>query len=313
MTSCSHPINNFAQTKIILSENDSDNRYKKLNLKRSGITMWFERWFLSSNAKDIGVLYLIYALFSGLIKPELTNLAICLESVLILLFFIIIQKYLWADNYIYRNLRDFTQELFIIYMFSFLFLIHTFNLYYFFCTSNLELFNFNLQTNLFILVLFSIKNKVNLLKKQSMSTNCSTNYKNELGSYLAGLIESDGSLVVPKNVQNRPTIKIVFNLKDKPLAKCLMDTIKSGSIQSASENSVEYVVRDKIGIVNIVNLINGEFRTPKIGALHNLIDWINANPKYNSSKFINKMPLNITPLTSNSWFSGFSYFFLVIS
>jgi cytochrome c oxidase subunit 1 len=29
--------------------------------------MWFERWFLSSNAKDIGVLYLIYALFSGLI------------------------------------------------------------------------------------------------------------------------------------------------------------------------------------------------------------------------------------------------------
>jgi len=36
-------------------------------LKTSGISMWFERWFLSSNAKDIGVLYLIYALFSGLV------------------------------------------------------------------------------------------------------------------------------------------------------------------------------------------------------------------------------------------------------
>lgn len=36
-------------------------------MKTSGISMWFERWFLSSNAKDIGVLYLIYALFSGLI------------------------------------------------------------------------------------------------------------------------------------------------------------------------------------------------------------------------------------------------------
>lgn len=33
----------------------------------SRITMWFERWFLSSNAKDIGVLYLIFALFSGLV------------------------------------------------------------------------------------------------------------------------------------------------------------------------------------------------------------------------------------------------------
>jgi cytochrome c oxidase subunit 1 len=30
------------------------------------ITMWKERWFLSSNAKDIGTLYLIFALFSGL-------------------------------------------------------------------------------------------------------------------------------------------------------------------------------------------------------------------------------------------------------
>lgn len=29
--------------------------------------MWWERWFLSSNAKDIGTLYLIFALFSGLL------------------------------------------------------------------------------------------------------------------------------------------------------------------------------------------------------------------------------------------------------
>nr|YP_010033045.1 cytochrome c oxidase subunit 1 [Tuber calosporum]QOW39553.1 cytochrome c oxidase subunit 1 [Tuber calosporum] len=31
------------------------------------ISMWTERWFLSCNAKDIGTLYLIFALFSGLI------------------------------------------------------------------------------------------------------------------------------------------------------------------------------------------------------------------------------------------------------
>jgi cytochrome c oxidase subunit 1 len=38
-----------------------------LNTSYSKISLWLERWFLSSNAKDIGTLYLIFALFSGLI------------------------------------------------------------------------------------------------------------------------------------------------------------------------------------------------------------------------------------------------------
>ena len=34
---------------------------------KASLTLWLERWFSSTNAKDIGGLYLIYALFSGLI------------------------------------------------------------------------------------------------------------------------------------------------------------------------------------------------------------------------------------------------------
>jgi len=34
---------------------------------KTNISLWTERWFLSSNAKDIGTLYLIFALFSGLL------------------------------------------------------------------------------------------------------------------------------------------------------------------------------------------------------------------------------------------------------
>src|SRR3982074_1147900 len=39
----------------------------KLNNLKSSISLKTERWFLSSNAKDIGTLYLIFSIFSGLL------------------------------------------------------------------------------------------------------------------------------------------------------------------------------------------------------------------------------------------------------
>jgi cytochrome c oxidase subunit 1 len=38
-----------------------------ISILKTSIFLWTERWFLSSNAKDIGTLYLIFALFSGLL------------------------------------------------------------------------------------------------------------------------------------------------------------------------------------------------------------------------------------------------------
>lgn len=49
------------------NEKNEETINTNMRQKVSGISLWLERWFLSSNAKDIGVLYLIFALFSGLL------------------------------------------------------------------------------------------------------------------------------------------------------------------------------------------------------------------------------------------------------
>ena len=130
---------------------------------------------------------------------------------------------------------------------------------------------------------------------------------NQLGYYLAGLIEADGSIIVPqKNSKNTPTISISFNIIDKPLALCIKGRLGYGSLEEIIENNaIKLIIRGKYNILNIVSLINGKFRTPKIEKLHSLISYIN-NMSLNSEEKIILFGLDTSSFDKNSWLAGFS-------
>lgn len=101
---------------------------------------------------------------------------------------------------------------------------------------------------------------------------------------------------------HNPRFCITFGLKNEALAKKLLDIVESGFIRyKPKDNACVLVVSPVVGLKKIVNLINGELKTPKIYQLHNLIDWLNKN--HNTA--INKLPLNKDNLENSSWLSGF--------
>jgi hypothetical protein len=93
------------------------------------------------------------------------------------------------------------------------------------------------------------------------------------------LIEGDGSIIVPETERsakgriNYPSIKIVFHLKNLPLALMIQKEIKNGSLsRKKGINAYVLTIDNYDGLILLTSLINGYMRTPKIYSLYNLID-----------------------------------------
>ena len=127
----------------------------------------------------------------------------------------------------------------------------------------------------------------------------------KLGSYLAGLIEGDGHIYVPSTKRDikgkllAAHIEIVFHLKDLPLSQFIQN--KVGGYMSYRKNSCILIVKKLDRLVNLVNLINGYFRTPKIVAIHQLILFL--NDKLNMT--LTLQGIDYSNLDSNAWLAGF--------
>ena len=137
----------------------------------------------------------------------------------------------------------------------------------------------------------------------------SSKRKTLLGYYLAGLIEGDGSIIVPKTIRNQmgkllyPKVKITFVDKDAPLAEKIREIIGAGTIERPSNTKyLNLLFQDVKSLQAIAALLNGKMRTPKIEALHRMIDWLNAR---SPSSQLTKLGLDTSPLGNNPWLTGF--------
>ena len=125
--------------------------------------------------------------------------------------------------------------------------------------------------------------------------------------YLAGLIEGEGSIIVPSSKKDKkgrvtyPSVQIVFALMDLPLALKVQKTLGHGSIsRKKSQAAYIFTINSREGLLKIINLVNGKFKTDKIAALYKLIEWYKVK-----GLTLDLLPKCTIPLNSSSWLAGF--------
>jgi hypothetical protein len=131
-----------------------------------------------------------------------------------------------------------------------------------------------MKTRLGKIIKFSFNQKLTY-----SNSNNGLDLNTNLGSYLAGLIEGDGSIIVPKTIRNQKgkllysKVKITFAEKDAPLAKKIQEILRGGTLEYPKNTKyLNLLFQDVTSLQKIAILLNGKMRTPKIEALYRLID-----------------------------------------
>ena len=249
-----------------------------------------QRWLYSTNAKDIAILYFIFAVFCGMAGTAM--------SVIIRLELAAPGNQYLGGNHQLFNVLVVGHAVLMIFFLVMPALIGGFG--------NQKRYESNNNNN---------NNK--FINNDNKIIIDNLNYNN-LGPYLAGLIEGDGTIVVQntssiKKHKSRPIIIVVFKLEDYELANYLCNLTKCGKVyKKINRNYVLWLIHDLKGVYTLLNIINGYIRTPKYEAFIRSAEFINnyinsTKIVYNKLKNINNIkikPLDTSDIGSNAWLAG---------
>lgn len=136
--------------------------------------------------------------------------------------------------------------------------------------------------------------------------NVNTSKTNYIGPYLAGLFEGDGHIILSKLIDLKgkisyPYMAITFNNKNLPLVEKLIELFGGRLRFKSKENAIVWIINSHKELVNLINLVNGNMRTPKITQFNELIIWLNEIYEL-------KIPIysvDTSDLNCNGWLAGF--------
>lgn len=144
-------------------------------------------------------------------------------------------------------------------------------------------------------------------QRAHLNSSADSTFTPQIGPYIAGLWEGSGHVWIPQFIHSPsgktyiPQFCITFCESDYPLAVKLKSLL-GGSIRFKKENHAYVLTLASIAdLTNVINLINGYLRGPKLEHFKALINWLN---KHKNTNFYCK-DKDTSNLLNNSWLSGF--------
>ena len=252
-------------------------------------------WLNSTNAKEIGTLYLIFAVFAGMIGTVfsvLIRLELAAPGV----------QVLSGDHQLFNVIIS-AHAFIMIFFMVMPGLVGGFGNY--FLPIHCGAPDYYKNLNIFFKNFYSISKINNNGESDLLYNNPNPNENKTLGPYIAGLFEGDGHIILSKANSsgkiNYPYIAITFNNKDLPLINKLIE-LYGGRIRFKNkENAIVWIISKNKELFNIINLINGYLKTPKLIKFNDLIDWLNNKYQYSLPKYT----YNQSEINSNGWLAGF--------